>query len=244
MKKILICLLTILLINKVDAQSNLNPENAKVLSVNSSIEQIYLKKGSNKISLKNDSIIFQRDYYNFNTKETYTFEKRLKNDGIIIALNQLQNLAKGQQVIDRAPIYIETYFKDNTKEKQMIYSNEMIEDLFGHLSSKYKIDMNDYVNQLPSGKYGYPMFINRRVEDNKSDFYKVIEKDLIAKGMIDKDIFNQPNISINKVQSTFEDLNQLDSKRVESYQILSGKEAVAKYGSSSKNGLILITLVD
>ncbi len=241
MKKILICLLAILSINQVDAQSNLITENNKVLSINSSIEKVYLKKGSDRIFLKSDSIVFERDYYNFNTKQTYTFGKKLKNEGFNVPLNQLQNLDKGQQVIDKAPIYIETYFTDNTKEKQMIYSNIMIEDLFGKLSTKYRTDMEDYVNQLPSGKYGYPMFINRRIKENQSDFYKIIEKELIAKGMINEDIFNQPLIYINKVQSTFDELNQLDKGSIESYQIL---DNTSVYGSSAKNGIIKIILAN
>lgn len=246
MKNISLNLLFLLALNQVQAQFNINKENIitpEISNINQSIVKVYLKKGRDKIILKNDSIIFQKDYYNFNTKETYTFEKRLKNEGGSIPLNQLQDLAKGQQVIDKAPIYIETYFLDDTKGKQMIYSNQMIEDFFRKLNVKYRAEIDDYINQLPSGKYTYSMFINRRIKENKSTFYNAVEKDLIVKGMINEDIFNQPLIYINHVKSTFDELNQLDMNKIESYKILSYADA-SIYGSSAKNGLILITLVD
>ena len=241
MKKILICLLTILSINQVAAQFNLNTESAKVSSINSSIEKVYFKKGRDRIFLKSDSIIFERDYYNFNTRQTYIFEKKIKNESFNVSLNQLQNLDKGQQVIDKAPIYIETYFTDNTKGKQMIYSNIMIEDLFGKLSTKYRTDMDFYLNQLPSGKYSNQFFINRRIKDNQSNFYKVIEKELVDNGIINDDIYNQPLIYINKVQSTFDELNRLDMNKIEAYQIL---DDTSIYGSSAKNGIIKIILAN
>jgi len=243
MHKIVLKLLVLFATIQVQAQLNVNNKNISEISiVKSSIEKIHLKKGRDKVFLSIDSITFQRDYYNFNTKETYTFKKQLKNEGFNIRLDQLQNLAKGKQIIDKAPIYIETFFVDDTNGKQMIFSNELIEGLFANLITKYKNDMSIYVNQLPSGKYGYPMFINRRIKENKSEFYKVIENELIAKGITDEDIFNQPVIYINKTQSTFDELNQLDINSIESYKILNGKVAEALYGSSTKNGVIIISL--
>lgn len=240
MKKISICLLTILSANFVDAQLNLNTDDIESVIENYTIEKVYLKKGSDKIFLKNDSIIFQRDYYNFNMKETYTFEKQLKNRGFSIPSNQLQDLDKGQQVIDKAPIYIETSFSDETKGKQMIYSNSMIEGLFNNLYNQLSKEIDAYFNQLPSGKYTYSTFINRRVKDNKSDFYTEIEKFLIEKGIENEDIYNQPIIYINKVQSTFDEMNKLLNKNIKSYKVIIGDDAIKLYGDSTKNGLIII----
>lgn len=240
MKKLIICILATLSVNYVDAQLNLNNENTELVIENSTIEKVYLKKGSDKIFLKNDSIIFQRDYYNFNTKETYTFEKQLKNRGFNVPLNQLQDLDNGQQVIDRPPIYIETYFSDETKGKQMIYSNDIIEGLFNNLYNQLNKEIDAYFNQLPSGKYTYSTFINRRVKDNNSDFYKEIENNLIEKGIEDEDIYNQPIIYINKVQSTFDELNKLRKNEIKSYKVIKGEDAIKIYGYSTKNGLVII----
>lgn len=243
MKKLYFSLLVILAFNQVDAKLNINIRNSELNQKNYSIEQVILKKGGDKIFLKNDLITFQRSYYNFNTKETYIFEKRLKNEGFNVPLNQLQDLVKGQQVIDKAPIYIETYFTDETKGKQMIFSNEMIEGLFKTLYTKYGSDMNEYFRQLPSGKYTFSSFINRRVKEKKSDFYKVIENELLIKGMVDEDIFNQPIIYIEKVQSTFDELNQLDENNVKSYEVLNNSDKlIALQGSSAKSGIIIIKL--
>ena len=123
----------------------------------------------------------------------------------------------------------------------MIYSNIMIEDLFGKLSTKYRTDMDFYLNQLPSGKYSNQFFINRRIKDNQSNFYKVIEKELVDNGIINDDIYNQPLIYINKVQSTFDELNRLDMNKIEAYQIL---DDTSIYGSSAKNGIIKIILAN
>ena len=242
MKTITICLLAILSVNYVDAQSNLNTDidNSESVIENTSIEKVYFKKGRDKIFLKNDSIIYQRDYYNFNTKQTYTFEKRLKNEDFNAPLNEFQNLEKGQQVTDKVPVYIETYFSDETKGKQMIYSNEMIERLINKIISYLNNEIDAYSHKLPSGRYTFNTFINRRINVNKSDFYNIIEKELIGNNMIDEDINNQPLIYINKNQSTFDELNKLLNKNIKSYKVIIGDDAIKLYGDSTKNGLIII----
>ena len=122
----------------------------------------------------------------------------------------------------------------------MIYSNDIIEGLFNNLYDHLNKEIDAYFNQLPSGKYSYSTFINRRVKDNKSEFYKEIENDLIEKGINDEDIYNQPIIYINKVQSTFDELNKLRKNEIKSYKVVKGDDSIILYGDSSKYGLVII----
>lgn len=149
----------------------------------------------------------------------------------------------GKYRIDAFPITIELNNKDNYKVISF-YQNEELEKIIKKVWRENNLDKvrNNIIENLPAGNYQLGMIglkIDHLPEEEKSDFYKKIEPEIVSKLKVSENTkpTEMPLIVINNKPHFFKKLNDLELSDVENYEIINdGRKAI--YGARARFGII------
>lgn len=242
MKKLILPILLFLALVPSKAQLKIDKkEIEKFIEYNQSetkksISKLEILSANEKIVVVNDSIFYTKEFKNLDTNKSYYFEMNFDVNDLI----NVEDLNEEGLKLDKAPYKVVTILNDNSKEEKEYQSNHQLDELFKRIRKKTNDDFKYFLNFLPSGNYIYNLFINQPLKV-KSDFFNHLEKLMNDEGIyLSKDGFNQPKILLNDKQVSFDEVDKVQADQVKSISIYKDEKSIALYGSSAKNGIVII----
>lgn len=242
MKKLILPILLFLALVPSKAQLKIDKkEIEKSIEYNQSetkksISKLEILSANEKIVVVNDSIFYTKEFKNLDTNKSYYFEMNFDVNDLI----NVEDLNEEGLKLDKAPYKVVTILNDNSKEEKEYQSNHQLDELFKRIRKKTNDDFKYFLNFLPSGNYTYNLFINQPLKV-KSDFFNHLEKLMNDKGVyVANESLNQPKILLNDKQVSFDEVDKVQADQVKSISIYKDEESIALYGSSAKNGIVII----
>lgn len=223
---------------KIDKKSIEKTIKEKVDKGQNKFIKIEILSANEKITVDNDSVFFTREIKKLDTEQSYFYDSKFDSK----ELENIDFLNDEGLKLDKAPYKVITFLSDKSIQEKEYQSNHQLDELFKRVRIKTNDDFEYFLDFLPSGNYTYNLFINQPIKV-KSDFFTQLEK-----LMNDEDIYlkkgtlNQPKIVLNQKQITFTEANQLDANQVKSITIYKDENTLALYGSSAKDGIVVIEL--
>lgn len=242
MKKLILPILLFLALVPSKAQLKIDKkEIEKSIEYNQSetkksISKLEILSANEKIVVVNDSIFYTKEFKNLDTNKSYYFEMNFDVNDLI----NVEDLNEEGLKLDKAPYKVVTILNDNSKEEKEYQSNHQLDELFKRIRKKTNDDFKYFLNFLPSGNYTYNLIINQPIKV-KSDFFNHLEKLMNDEGIyLTKDTYNQPKILLNDKQVSFDEIDKVQADQVKSISIYKDEKSIALYGSSAKNGIVII----
>lgn len=242
MKKLILPILLFLALVPSKAQLKIDiKEIEKSIEYNQSetkksITKLEILSANEKIVVVNDSIFYTKEFKNLDTSKSYYFEMNFDVNDLI----NVEDLNEEGLKLDKAPYKVVTILNDNSKEEKEYQSNHQLDELFKRIRKKRNDDFKYFLNFLPSGNYTYNLFINQPLKV-KSDFFNHLEKLMNDKGVyVANESLNQPKILLNDKQVSFYEVDKVQTNQVKSITIYKDEKEIALYGSSAKNGIVII----
>ena len=180
-----------------------------------------------------------------------TFKNRSNLNEMISEIKAFSGLESNMiRGIDNVPTTIELFSPVEGYTMMSYYNNSEVREILKQVFEENQIsEMRDQVIQkLPSGNYGYGQTGGLRIDhlitapSKQSVFYKKVLAEMHEKLNLDTNTRadHMPLVLINKEISNLESLNKLVIEEVEDYTIMAPAMSMAIYGSSGKNGAIVI----
>ncbi|MBZ9629692.1 hypothetical protein LB465_02790 [Salegentibacter sp. LM13S] len=198
------------------------------------------------ISLEeNPQYIFHSDNGQKAIIEKRSLPMNFNLDSLFQVFRTTSNTKNDQIHIDAFPITIEL---NNSNSYNLIsfYKNEQLEEIIKTIRKENSIGevRKEIISNLPAGNYRYGMTglkIDHLPKQDKSDFYKKIESEILKKLRVTEknNPTEMPLIVIDNIPRFFKDLNDLTLSDVKDYEIINDNRKLI-YGTRGRLGIIKV----